>query len=196
VKGTMIMSLKVDILAQDNDKKIIKKEKGFIDCEGYYSSLAYSQLKYNLIYAQNDEVFNNETIHIYARKYGRSLFKFILCENIDDLKDFDYSNSKLKSFAENRVLEHLKLDSLDLTTGITVIVVNDTKKNVELVKRFCFLNSFEDKKNYQVCFRFDNNQSLIRQYKKLRDFGQLYREFNTAIKFDLAVDSIGKKDRD
>lgn len=190
------MALKVDILARDEEKDIIKKEKGFLPCTSYYSTLAYSQLKYSLIYANDEEIFNNETIHIYARKNQSSLYKFILCDNIDDLANFDFSNERLKAFAQNRTLEHLDISSFDLEKCVCVIIVNDTNKNIELVKRFCFLNSFETKNTYQMCFRMDNNQSLIRSYKELRNFGKMFRLFNTAIKFDLGVNSIGKRDDD
>ena len=184
------MGFRPDIFIEEDNKKV-KGEKGFLPSKIEYSTLEYSQLKYNLTYAQDDEVFNNETIHIYARKYNGALFKFILCENYKDLEKFDYSNESLKTFAENRTLEHLKLNSFDLTNCITVIVLNDTINNIELVKRFCFLNSNESKTSYQMCFRIDNNQNIIYGYKKLRDYTKLFRLYNTAIKFDLGVNSFG-----
>jgi hypothetical protein len=196
VKGIDIMPLKVDILAKDDIRDSIKKEHGYLPCTSYYSSLAYTQLKYNLTYAKDEEVFNNDTIHIYARKNQNALFKFILCEDVKSLENFDYSNQRLREFALNRSFENLKIESFDLKNVVAVIIVNDPKTNIELVKRFCFLNSFDNKNEYQMCFRFDEAQSLIRGYRELRMFGEMFRQFNTAIKFDLGVDSIGKKDDD
>ncbi len=184
------MGFRPDIFIEKEEK--VKGEKGFLPSRYEYQSLEYNQLKYNLTYAQNDEIFNNDTIHIYVREYRHTLFKFILCENINDLEKFDYSNQRLKDFASNRQLEHFDIKSFNLEKVVTVIVLNDTINNIELVKRFCFLNSFEDKNKYQNCFRFDNNKNIVYSYKRLRDYTAMYRLYKTAIKFDLAFDSFGE----
>ncbi len=185
------MGFRPDIFIEEPNKKV-KGEKGFLPSRVEYSSLEYGQLKFNLSYAQNDEIFNNDTIHIYVREYNHCLFKFILSENIKDLEKFDYSNERLKGFAQNRTLEHFNTKSFDLDKQVTVIVLNDTVNNIELVKRFCFLNSSEDDKSYQNCFRFDNNKNIVYGYKRLRDYTKMYRLYKTAIKFDLAFDSFGE----
>lgn len=185
------MGFRPDIFIEEPNKKV-KGEKGFLPSRVEYSSLEYNQLKFNLSYAQNDEIFNNDTIHIYVREYNHCLFKFILSESIKDLSGFDYSNDKLKKFAENRTLEHFDVKSFDLEKQVTVIVLNDTDSNIELVKRFCFLNSFDTEKAYQNAFRFDNNKNIVYGYKRLRDYTSMYRLYKTAIKFDLAFDSFGE----
>lgn len=185
------MGFRPDIFIEEPNKKV-KGEKGFLPSIVEYSSLEYNQLKFNLSYAQNDEIFNNDTIHVHVREYNHTLFKFILSESISDLAKFDYSNDKLKNYADNRTLEHFNSKSFELEHQVTVIILNDTTSNIELVKRFCFLNSFETDKTYQNCFRFDNNKNIVYGYKRLRDYTKMYRLYKTAIKFDLAFDSFGE----
>ncbi len=186
------MSL-VDILAPDKEKNIIKKEEGLIPSVGYYYSNNYSQLYYDLKYAKDEEIFNNDTIHIYARRYHNSLFKFILTESLKDLSNFDFSNQNLVNYAKNRALDNLQMSDFDLKT-ITIIIIKDENEHIELIKKYCFLNSYQDKNNYQMVFRFDEKNHCIKYYKLLKDFGKLYNLYNTAIRFDLAQSGNGDEE--
>lgn len=177
------MSL-VNIVDKDT-KKDIKKEKGLIDCIRYYDSSNYEQLMYNLIYAKNDEVLNRDTIHVYAREYKETLFKFILCENLEDLINFDFSNKTLKKYAANRTLDNLNVEAFEAEKEITIIVINDTNVDPNLVKKYAFLNTKHTPISYQVVFRFDNTNIVVRQYRTLPETDKLYSLYNTAIKFDL-----------
>jgi hypothetical protein len=54
-----------------------------------------------------------------------------------------------------------------------------------LVKKYAFLNTKYTPSNYQVVFRFDNTNIVVRQYRTLPETDKLYSLYNTAIKFDL-----------
>lgn len=179
------MSL-VNILETDKEKNKVKMDEGLIPSVGYFYLNNYSQIKFDLKYARDEEIYNSETIHIYARRYKNILFKFVLSESLHDLKDFDFSNNNLKEFVKNRNLEHLKVEDLDLQKNITIIIINDKEEHIELVKKYCFLSSHQDKLHYQMAYRFSDGENVIRNYKLLKDFGPLYSEYNTAMRFDLA----------
>lgn len=180
------MSL-VDILTLDKEKNKIKKEEGLIPSVGYFYVNNYTQIPYDLKYAKEEEIFNNEFIHIYARKYHNVLFKVILCESLDEIENFDYDNKRLMVYAKNRNFDYLKIEDFEVKKNVTIIIVNDPKAHIELVKKFCFLNSHQDKNHYQMAYRFDEGNHCIKNYKILKDFGSLYAEFNTALRFDLAA---------
>ncbi len=185
------MSL-VNIIETDKEKNKVKMDKGLIPSVSYFYLNNYSQLKYDLKYAKDEELYNGQTIHVYARAYKGSLFKFILCESLEDIKNFDYSNEALKTYAKKRNFEYFNVNDLDLKKTITVIIINDNTSHVEFVKKFCFLNTYQDKTNYQVTYRFDEGKNIIFSYKLLKDFGALFKEYNTAMRFDLAATRNGE----
>ncbi|MCR5787247.1 MAG: hypothetical protein K6G28_06060 [Acholeplasmatales bacterium] len=177
------MSL-VDIVDK-TPKKNIANEKGLINCVKFYNSVNYEQLKYNLIYAKDDEVANKDDVHVYARVHKDTLFKFVLAESLKELESFDFSNETLKKNALNRTLEHLESNAFDLARQVTIIVINDTKVDQNFVKRYAFLNTKYTKQTYQVVFRFDNTNVVVKQYRTLPNTIKIYNMFNTALKFDL-----------
>ncbi len=185
------MSL-VNIIETDKDKNKVKMDEGLIPSVGYFYLHDYTQLKYDLKYAKDEEIYNSNTIHIYARKYKNVLFKFVLSESLNDLSNFDYSNQKLREYAEKRNFEYFSADDLSLDKTISIIIINDKQEHVELVKKYCFLNSHQDKIHYQMAYRFKEGSNLVLNYKILKDFGALYNFFNTAMRFDLAATRNGE----
>jgi len=187
------MSL-VNIIETDKEKNKVKMDEGLIPSVGYFYVNNYTQLKYDLKYAKDEEIYNSETIHIYARNYKNVLFKFILTESLSDIKEFDYSNEALKNYAKKRNFEHFNISDLDLEKTVTIVIINDNQNHAEFVKKYCFLNSNQDKKQYQMVYRFVENKNIIFNYKLLKDFGPLFKEFNTAMRFDLAATRNGEEE--
>ena len=175
-------------LAKDkNTKKYeLPREGGLIPSVEVHEIHEYSQIKYDLIYAVNEEVFNKENIHVYARKYHSCLFKFVFCESLEDLKKTDISNEKLKVYAQNRSFERFKVADLDLKKEVVIYIFN-AKEDKEEVKKYCFLNAKSVKNHYCQYYIYDDKDRVLRSYRELKTFGVMYSLYKTTLYFDLAI---------
>ncbi len=176
----------INLAKQKKEKYELPKEGGLIPSVEIHEIHAYPEIKYDLIYATDEEVLNSEFVHVYVRREKSVLFRFIFCEKLSALKKIDLSNENLKKYASNRSFERLEMKDFDLSKMISIYMFNEPD-NKEEVKKYCFLNAKVTKNEYAQYFIYDDKVRVLRSYRELKTFGRLYDYYKTALYFDLAI---------
>lgn len=167
-------------------KKIVDEldENSAIKVLERYDIKPYDDLKYNLIYAHDELLVDDENIIIAARKYKKCLLKICLVHNFEAFSNYKLDNESLKQYAVVKgYLEEAKMEDFDTEAEAVVVVF---KEKSEKIKQYCFINAKASKKSYEQYFIYDENHAQLLRYRDLKDFDTQMEGYNTAMYFDLA----------
>ncbi len=149
-----------------------------------YDLKPYNELKYNLIYAHNELLIDDENIIIAARRYKKILLKICLVHNFKAFNNYKLDNESLKKYAIDKgYLEEITQDDLDCTKEVKLIIIKDMS---EEIKKYCFINAKATKDSYCQYLIYDEEHSQLLRFRDLKDFDTPIEGFNTAMYFDLA----------
>lgn len=149
-----------------------------------YDLKSYNELKYNLIYAHDELLVDNENIIIAVRKYKKTLLKICLVHNFKELNNYKLDNESLKKYAESKgYLEEISLEDLDCNKEVRLIIIKELSEDV---KKYCFINASASKDSYNQYMIYDEEHSQLLRFRELKDFDTPIEGFNTAMYFDLA----------
>ena len=144
----------------------------------------YDSLKFDLIYAHDEILVDNDDIVIACRKYKNNLIKIALVHNFDNLSKYDLSNDSLREYVTNKgFLEEMNIDDLDTKAQACVYIF---KEKTEDIKRYCFLNAKADSNNYIQYFIYNHDTCQLLRFRNLQEFNTPLEAYNTALYFDLA----------
>lgn len=164
----------VDELDKDSPIKVIER----------YDLKPYDDLKYNLIYAHDEILIEDENILIATRKYKKCLLKICLVHNFDKFDNYKLDNESLKQYAiEKGYLEEASLEDFDTDNEAIAIIF---KEKSQRVKNYCFINAHASRKTYKQLFIYDTEHAQLLRYRDLKDFDTQMDAFNTLMYFDIA----------
>lgn len=144
----------------------------------------YDSLKYDLVYAHNEILVDNDDVVIATRLYKHTLLKFMLVHDFTKMKNYSLDTDKLKTYLnEKGYLEYIKEEDLNTDKSVEIYIFKETS---EEIKRYCFLNSLATRDLYRQYFTYDHEDGKILNYRRLRDFGPLVEQYLTSLYFDLA----------
>ena len=144
----------------------------------------YSQVRYDLIYANNQVLVDNEDVFICVRRYKNTLLKFMMIHNEEAVKSYSLNSESLKEYASKHAnLVDIDIKDLDLEKEVqTHIFYNTTQR----LKEYAYINATADKKRYIQYYFFNHQTNKLEVYRKLKDIDTLIAEAKTALYFDLA----------
>lgn len=144
----------------------------------------YDSLKFDLIYAHDEIVLENEDVVIGCRKYKKANLKFMLVNDFKSFSKYSLDNNTLNKYIDQKgYLEYISKEDISCESEVQIIIF---KEKTEEIKRYCFLNTSATKKCYRQFFIYDHDHGQLLSYRKLRDFGALREEYLTSLYFDLA----------
>ncbi len=144
----------------------------------------YESLKYDLIYAHDEILVDNEDIVIACRKYKNTLIKIVLVNKFESLNKYDLSNESLHEYAKSKgYLEEIKMEDLDTKAQACIYIFNEKS---EEIKRYCFLNAKSDSDNYIQYLIYNHNTCQLLRFRNLQEYNTQLEAYNTALYFDLA----------
>jgi hypothetical protein len=139
------------------------------------------QLRYDLLYAHNDLIYESEDFDIYARKYKNTMLKFIIFKNISDIESLDFSNNVVYA-TKNKNLIYLKDKDFDTVYECNIYILPKS----EDAKKICFLKSKSEHNRLDNYFVFDSKQNRLINYRHLKEYKMMKERYNTAMYFDLS----------
>lgn len=149
-----------------------------------YDIKPYDDIKYNLIYAHDELLVDDDNIIIATRKYKKCLIKICLVHNFEMFKNYKLDNESLKQYAIAKgYLEEASMDDFDTENEVIIVVF---RQKTEEIKKYCFINAKASKKSYEQYFIYDENHAQLLRYRELKDFDTQIEGYNTAMYFDLA----------
>lgn len=150
----------------------------------HYDVRPFDQLHYDLMYAHADNIYSNDFLRIYTRKYKDCLLKFILVDdfNIFKKENFDFSTNNLKELVKDLPFEYGNINDFDMKKEINYIIFNNKE---EEVKKYSFLYTKSEKNKIIKYFAYDNTQNVIINYRMTRPYLNEY--YRTGLFFDLSA---------
>lgn len=165
-------------------KKVESKDDSLFKVVDKFDLKPYQDLKYDLIYAHNEIIFENDDVTIGVRKYKDTLLKFMLINNFEQIKNYNLSDESIRKYAHQKgYYEYIKEEDLDAKKAVEIYIFKQTSEDI---KRYAFINAKTTDILYRQYFIYDHENGCLLQYRKLRDFGPLVPEYLTALYFDLA----------
>lgn len=144
----------------------------------------YSQLRFDLIYAKNQPLVDNDEVFICVRRYKNTLLKFMVVHKAEALEKYSLDNETLKEYCKlHSNLIDLKLEDLDLTKEVRNYILNE--KSRRLIQ-YAFVNAKAERKLYVQYYFFNHETVKIETYRKLKDIDTLKEEALTSLYFDMA----------
>ena len=144
----------------------------------------YSQLKYDLIYAKNQTLVDNEEAFICVRRYKNTLLKFMMVHKTSALTKYSLDNESLKAYAKSHSnLIDLDIKDLDLTKEVRNYILNE--KTTRLTQ-YAFVNAKAERRLYSQYYFYNHETTKIETYRKLKDVDTLKEEALTSLYFDMA----------
>lgn len=165
-------------------KEPIEKDDSIFKVQERLDLKPYQDLKYDLIYAHNEILVDNDDVIIACRKYKNVMLKFMLVNDFTKLNEYSLKNEKLLEYADKKgFFEYIKKEDIDSNKEIEIFIF---KEKTEEIKKYCFISSLSEKNIYIQNFIYDHENGQLMSYRKLKDFGLLYEHYQTALYFDLA----------
>lgn len=144
----------------------------------------YLDLKYDLIYAHNEILLENDDVTIACRKYRNALLKFVLVNHFDKVNDYSIDNESLKKMADKKgYFEYINKEDLDTHREVQIYIFKECSEDI---KKYCFISAKATSDLYRQLFIYDHDQGQLMLYRQLRDYGPLQEQYRTALFFDLA----------
>lgn len=164
--------------------KPIDDEGSLFKIVDYYDLKPYIDLQYDLIYAHDECLIQDDNIIVCVRRYRDCLIKIALVDNFNEFKNYDLSKENLKNIASKKEkLQFIEMQAFDASKEVLIVIF---KEKSEEIKKFCFLNTKADKNYVHSYMIYNHKQGQILNYRKIKDFSTPYKEYNTALYFDLA----------
>lgn len=144
----------------------------------------YDALKFDLIYAKDEILVDNDDIIIACRKYKNTLIKIALVHKFENLEKYDLSNESLRNYVTSKgFLEEMNIDDLETKAQACVYIFKD---KTEKIKGYCFLNAKADSNSYIQYLIYDHDKCQLLRYRSLQEYNTPLEAYNTALYFDLA----------
>lgn len=167
-----------------NEKKEIRKTKSGISLVKDYDARPYYDLKYDLSYAKNEILVDNEDVIIACRVFKKTLLKYMVIHNFEKSKEYSLSNEKLLEYAKILPsLRYIKLEDFEIKKEVRNYILKEC--NDSLIE-YAFVNAKASKDYYEQYYFYNENGSKLEIYRRLKDFDTLVVEANTSLFFDMA----------
>lgn len=143
---------------------------------GHYDSKPYHNFRYALVYANEEEIFNNEKVEVYSRNYKITTFVNVLVNDEEGFVARDYSYEKLEPLLAEKGIEKKNKNI------VLISFQHCNEYTISQAKTFC--NS--TKNNFEHAMIYNPVKVQMDFYKPVPKFYRLYDHFCEAIYFDLA----------
>ncbi len=164
-----------------------KKETNKKDKDVYFSYdiKPYINLKYNMIFSHDSCIYDDEKVVVMARRIKKVLLKFVLVSDYDHYRKLDLSNEKLIELNKDKEFEYgFKIE--DINSEFLVQVTIFEQKNEE-TKKYSIEMSKATKTEYLSYLVYDEETVVLNMYKRLRNYGPLFNEYQTAMFYDVGA---------
>jgi len=143
---------------------------------GYYDCKPYHNFHYALIYAKDQEVYNDGKIEIFTRNHKGTTFVNVLVNEEDTFNPEEYDYPHLKELLVEKGFEATE------KSVVFIAFQHTNEKTISYCKKLCK----SDKNNFIQAAVFNPKTVHMDYYKPVPDFYKLYDHFCEDLYFDLA----------